>query len=596
MNTLRTHCVQIIDQYKTTMLVVAGMFTLYTFWLTNHLAIFSKESPTWLWLQMFLFSLTVFGCRRWKIALLVWLCFCLFLVLANNIKCDLLLFPVTEMDLKIATRNPVGFLDAIGIWRPFQYAGISVVIFIAGCFAAKYACRLFRSHRAKIIVEFAILALFVSCSFKILLGFYLDYGAYIFENQMKILDINTSWTPKGMVEASQQLSAIGFLSYSHSANALPQYNFSKNATAEHRSVSRQTVESIAARYFAPVKKDRQLPNIVFILAESTFNPNAAFRLTRTVNNRLFTPSDNELGGMLHVTAIGGGTWKTEFETITGIDSRMFGLAGEYTHASLSPFIKNSFPIYLEHKGYDTRTFYPVNGDFYGARAAYKNYGFMRFEDAQDLKLEISWTKFSDEKMAETVAARFPTNPDKPFFYYMLTLEGHSPYNCKNFTSDGQFTVRFTDDSDFVKNCKLNEYILKIASTERSFDRIVARLRSIEETTGRPFILVIFGDHQPLDLTQDQFNKNRTKFSMNHTFFKIVKSTSITLPELENEFNGTLIPSLVSTAVADTAQQIYLPENFYLYEKCGAITELESCPDSALLSKTYQDYIKGDWLK
>lgn len=598
MTTLRTHCIQLYDRHKTTLLVMAGMFILHSFWQMNRLVFFPKPSPVWLWLQMFLFILTLFGCRHWKLATVTWLWLCLLLVYANKIKCDLLLFPVTEMDLKIVTDNPVGFLDAVGIGRSCQYAALAALFLAGGYLAARYARPLLRPrHGAGLVIELALLALLVAGSFKLYSHFYLDYGAYIFENRTTFLDKNFLWAPEGMVKASQQLTAIGFLSYSHSANTLQRYNFVQNATPEHRSVTRQTVTGVAGKYFTPpAATSRQLPNIVFILAESTFNPNAAFRLTKTVTNSLFTPTDEEVGGLMHVTAIGGGTWKTEFETITGVDSRMFGFAGEYTHASLSPFVKESFPTYLERKGYETRTFYPVKGNFYSARSAYENYGFMRFDDAKDLKLEETWTKFSDEKMAETVAPLFSARPDKPFFYYLLTLEGHSPYYCKHFTPEIPFPVQFTNDTDFGRNCKLNEYILKIASTERALARIVTRLRSIEETTGRPFILVIFGDHQPIELVHDQFNKYRTKLTMNHTFYKIIKSESINLPELKNEFNATMIPSLVSTAVADTADQIYLPENFYLYEKCGAIPELTSCPDSVILTETYRDFIKGEWFK
>src|SRR5262245_62227336 len=62
----------------------------------------------------------------------------------------------------------------------------------------------------------------------------------------------------------------------------------------------------------------------------------------------------------------GGSWVTEFEVITGVDSRIFGYHGFYTHFYIAPKVKNSFVEYLVRKGYKTAAFYPVEGSFYNA--------------------------------------------------------------------------------------------------------------------------------------------------------------------------------------------------------------------------------------
>jgi phosphoglycerol transferase MdoB-like AlkP superfamily enzyme len=598
MTPLRERCLSIIDPYKTTLFVVALMGTLYYIWLMDYLFLFPKESPSWLWLQLFLFTLTLFNCRNWKLATLVWLAVSLLILYANKIKCDVLLFPITETDLKILANNPVGFLDAAGISRPYQYVGAAALVGAGGYLAQKLFRILRRqSNRNRFLAEFAMVALFVVFSFKILAHFYRNYGNFIFENRNKILEMGTIWSPEGMVTASKQLSAIGFLSYTHSAASKTEYGIINRIAPAYRAADQQTVHDVAAKYLPPAGAGRrQLPNIVFILAESAFNPNTAFRLDREVTNSLFTTTEEEAGGELHVSAVGGGTWKTEFETITGIDSRLFGFAGEYTHVSLSPFIRQSFATYLQGKGYDTRAYYPVRGIFYGAKTAYLNYGFNRFDDATDLHLELDWSKFSDEELAEKVLSRLQGSQDKPLFTYLLTLQAHSPYYCTHFNSASTFPVQLAGDGNFSKNCKLNEFLLKIAATERAVDRIVAGLRALEQKTGRPFLVVVFGDHQPHDLTNDSFNRNRRDPSPNHTFYKIVKSESITLPSLEGEFHATLIPTLVSTAVADRADQLYLPENFYVYDRCGAVTDLGTCADLSVLTRAYREYLKGEWFK
>lgn len=595
---LRERCLTVINPYKTTIIVVVLMFSLYYIWMMDYLFIFTRESPSWLWLQLFLFILTVFSCRRWIMATIVWLALSMLILHANKIKCDLLLFPVTETDLKILTSNPVGFLDAIGISRSYQYAAGTFAVAISGVIALwKLRTMVRHDNHKRLFAELAVLALLIVIAYNILNHFYLDYGDFVFDNQARIFERDSLWQPEGIVLASNRLSAIGFIPFSHSAINQTGYSAINRIAPAYRAADPQTVTNVAAQYLpSPRPVNRQLPNIVFILAESTFDPNIAFRLDRTVTNSLFTPTEEEEGGQLHVSAIGGGTWKTEFETITGIDARLFGFAGEYTHVSLSPFIRQSFATYLKQKGYDTRAYYPVRGNFYSAKTAYHNYGFNRFDDATDLNLEHDWTKFSDELMVEKVLNRLPDSQDKPIFAYLLTLQGHSPYPCKHFDVSSKFPVRFTGDASFIKNCKLNEFILNIASTERAVAKVAEGLRAIEKKTGRPFLLVVFGDHQPLDLVNETFNKNRREFSQNHTFYKIIKSDTITLPPLEKEFHTTLIPTLVSTAVADNAEQIYMPENFYVYDRCGTAADLAACPDLSVLTKAYKEYIKMDLFK
>ena len=103
---------------------------------------------------------------------------------------------------------------------------------------------------------------------------------------------------------------------------------------------------------------RVQPNIMVVLAESTFDPGATFRLEGHWNDALFRAGEfTAANGLLRVNAMGGGTWITEFETIVGLDSSMFGYSGMYTHASLSPFVDHSIATYLRERGYHTSAFF-----------------------------------------------------------------------------------------------------------------------------------------------------------------------------------------------------------------------------------------------
>ena len=73
---------------------------------------------------------------------------------------------------------------------------------------------------------------------------------------------------------------------------------------------------------------------------------------------------------MRVNTIGGGSWVSEFEVLTGVDSRIFGYQGFYTHYYIAPKVKNSFSEYLANKGYNTAAFYPIEGSFYNADKAF----------------------------------------------------------------------------------------------------------------------------------------------------------------------------------------------------------------------------------
>ena len=77
--------------------------------------------------------------------------------------------------------------------------------------------------------------------------------------------------------------------------------------------------------------------MVFFHAESTFDPNLAFRLSAPVELPLWSKrSETRALSPLRVNTIDRGSWVTELEVITGVDSRIFGFQGFYTHYYIAP--------------------------------------------------------------------------------------------------------------------------------------------------------------------------------------------------------------------------------------------------------------------
>jgi phosphoglycerol transferase MdoB-like AlkP superfamily enzyme len=353
------------------------------------------------------------------------------------------------------------------------------------------------------------------------------------------------------------------------------------------------------------------------LAESTFDPNLAFRLTRPVRIGMFRPRDRltRASGPLRVNVIGGGTWVSEFESFTGLDSRLFGYAGYHTHALLSPFVRGSFVHHLNDRGYVTEAYYPVEGTFYNARAAYRHYGFQRFADGPELGLARHW-RATDLDVAEAVIRRSDPTASAPFFKQVVFLENHAPHDCRLETP---VETELLDGASRRENCLLNEYVRRLHSSSRAFERLLDYLQQEERRSGRPFVLLIYGDHQPYtftgtdltftDLTfaEFDFTRYRTEIGRNVTFFHLLSSSSAaiaccgaTMPPL------TLMPSLLSLFVARSADEIYLPVGFLAHDACpdllllrnaisagfeapieGARSVAPACPQRGAILAAYQ---------
>jgi phosphoglycerol transferase MdoB-like AlkP superfamily enzyme len=382
------------------------------------------------------------------------------------------------------------------------------------------------------------------------------------------------WSPQGVAALSRQIGPIPFLLYTRN---LEQYSPSLffNARPSSASVSVKDFESAASEYFSFQANGRR-PNVVLVQLESIFNPNWAFALDRKVRSFLFEESKfSRLVVPMHVNITGGGSWVTEFEALTGLDSRLFGYAGYYTHASVGPYIEAALPAYLRRRGYVSAALYPATGVFFNVRNAYGRYGFDYFWDSQDLALSHPWAA-GDIELAQAFVKKSRSFGEAPFFSYIVTNGAHSPYPCRNFRSPADFFAMFDEvtSSGHARNCVLNEYLRLMYKAEKAVKIILDRLIEIENTTTRPFVLMVYGDHQPHSFVrgrgaQGDYDDVRTAAKLNQTFMHLFSSAEGAVTHIEDEIPASLLPTILSSFVADRADDLYLSANVHLYQACGS---------------------------
>jgi hypothetical protein len=407
--------------------------------------------------------------------------------------------------------------------------------------------------------------------------------------------------PSGQAALSRTIGVTEYIAFSAVAGKQPMPIFS--LTGHGVSGGDATM---AARKFVNVPADlsrKPLPNVVFFHAESSFDPNVAFKLSKPVQLMFWSrKSETRALAPLRTNVVGGGTWVTEFEVLTGIDARVLGYQGFYTHYYVAPKVKNSFVRYLVRKGYRTRTFYSVPGSFYNAEAGFRKYGFADFMDGSALGLPENWERIVDEEIIASSIEHGAFNESGPFFYFLNTLENHGPHPCRHFSDVRQFLTTFQHTDSFEMNCQLNEYIRRAISTSHAAERVLAELKRIEQQTGRPFILLIYGDHQPwsftgvvgtaeggIPTTALDFSAQRTDAGIDQTFFHLLASDNTVLSRAFTKAVPTLLlPTLISAYVATSYEDLYLPANFLAVESCGSDIRRGSCEQFAEVANSWRE--------
>ena len=489
----------------------------------------------------------------------------------SHLKTGLTSLPLTVLDIRIALANPAGLWDALALpqWTRYVAGGAIAIVLLCWLGAGLLVvARFVTSDRRRVTSRGPLLRL-AAVGIVAVLGLARLEALYA----AAAMD-NSTWQLAGVAALAERMGALPFLGYSYDLESQSTgdiYRDEPGVTPPDPSEVRQAVLQYMDFAVGTARSPVQ-PNIMVVLAESTFDPGQTFRLQGDWNDALFRPGEHTTAsGLLRVNAMGGGTWITEFETIVGLDARLFGYAGMYTHASLSPFVEQSLPRYLRQHGYRTSAFFPHGGDFYNARNAYANYGFETISDSGDLG-RGAWMK-TDREVADSVRAALGPEPVAPFFSYVLFIENHSPHYCAARNEQG-FAVRFADTQEFAPNCALHEYLRRLDSTTTAVQSLQAYLADLEARTGRPFVLLVFGDHQPHTFSstggfQYDYSAFRRNTDTHLTFFHVISTVpgrklhccTVVPP-------ATMLPTLLSGYVASSPDDVYLGINLWLHERCG----------------------------
>jgi multisubunit Na+/H+ antiporter MnhB subunit len=232
---------------------------------------------------------------------------------------------------------------------------------------------------------------------------------------------------------------------------------------------------------------RKLPNIVMVFDESSFDAGMLPNIkTRPGYRERFRSGDGKIRSFV-VEGAGGPSWYAEYNVLTGLSVRSYGRFAESVTRLAAGHVKHGLPYELRNCGYRTYSLYSWLGAFLGARNFQTSTGIEHFLDARQLRTGIADTdSFYYDRAAEVLAKE---RGNGPVFEFVYLAANHFPW-----------TYRYRPEllpewKNLGNPSEVDEYLRRQELSLRDYAAFKARLA--REFPDEAFLLVRFGDHQPL---------------------------------------------------------------------------------------------------
>ncbi|WP_069999536.1 LTA synthase family protein [Cellulosilyticum sp. I15G10I2] len=241
-----------------------------------------------------------------------------------------------------------------------------------------------------------------------------------------------------------------------------------------------------------IAESAKKPNIIMVQLEGFFDPTA---IKETYFNEdpipYFRKYFNEgYSGLLQVPTIGGGTVRTEFEVIAGVNLDYFA-PGEIPYNS---GVTQRGPIetiayILKTQDYKTTAIHNFEGNFYSRHEAYKNLGFDRFIPMESMTGLVKYRAFPEDMVLIDYIKRALEASEERDFIFTITAGSHGPYHTTlNKGNEAYVSGNLKETSLY----QLQNYTSLIRRTDKFVGKLAEYIYSLEE----PTVLIIYSDHYP----------------------------------------------------------------------------------------------------
>lgn len=232
------------------------------------------------------------------------------------------------------------------------------------------------------------------------------------------------------------------------------------------------------------------PHIILIHQESVVPPAhfPALSYDRRLD-ALFQSADGKRR-KLRVETYGGASWLTEFSVLTGLSTHSFGGMRQFVQPVLRGKVRETLPQALARCGYRNVMFYPMLKSFLGAGRFFEHAGITEIRDARDqhAKLPNERDRFYYDN-ALTELERHLATSKQPLFVYLQTMATHGEYS---FVYMPQVDVPGGGPGTHPE---MHEYLRRLGMARMDYGYL--RTEIARRFPGQPFLIVHYGDHQPL---------------------------------------------------------------------------------------------------
>jgi hypothetical protein len=389
--------------------------------------------------------------RRPTVAALISLGILAVLTLLSRFKFDKLWMTIDFADVMIVDRDTIAFL--LELFPPLRWW---ILLAVAAAVAIVIAWRL---DRYRVSPQTSLAGFSISAATLIAVSLFWPTGLNEdFEGRSYV-----SKFARTGVEAVHELSSRGYLDAAERA--------------------RGPVAEAADAVCHPVRK---LPHIILLHDESSFDITIAPGVHVPAGyHRHFQSFDGRERKLL-VEGVGGPSWFTEYNVLTGLSVRSFGRFASSVTRIAAGHVYRGLPRVLQRCGYETFSLYPFYGSFLGSRAFQTTTGIAHYLDMQDLGTRAFEADSFYYARAIDLIKR--SRVEAPLFLYVYTVANHFPW-------DQRLRPRLTPDWRDLGNAPdVEEYVRRQAISAEEYRAFLKRLA--QEFPADAFLIIRYGDHQP----------------------------------------------------------------------------------------------------
>lgn len=260
----------------------------------------------------------------------------------------------------------------------------------------------------------------------------------------------------------------------------------KNESAEAADVKNGDVD------LDSVTPTGEMPDIIVIMNEAFSDLSV---LTEFETNEDYMPflrslTENTVKGNLHVSVLGGNTANTEFEFLTGC-SMAFLPTGSIPYQQYIKSETPSLASQLKSLGYETLALHPYNTKGWNRNTVYPDLGI----DQSVFKINMGGQyALARQYVTDLSCYRYflrhirQSETDAPKFIFNVTMQNHGSYT----TVYDNFDHTDITATGLESDVKLSTYLSLIKKSDDAMRYLLEQL----ESSDRPTIVCMFGDHQP----------------------------------------------------------------------------------------------------